>query len=138
MSNIDIKFYLVCQYFGIKSFIMGSVFFHSVAASVISVIAVLPILRLTAGSITNGPIPMASSESFMALSMVAKQHRRPRLYLRHLLLLFRGYAPLLSSNTYAWHLLNSQIQKNFVPSKLDTAKSSSKTPQHKSTCPFTS
>jgi hypothetical protein len=23
MSNINIKFYLVCQYFGIKSFIMG-------------------------------------------------------------------------------------------------------------------
>jgi hypothetical protein len=55
MSNINIKFYLVCQYFGIKSFIMGICIFPFGGASVISVIAVLPILRLTAGSITNGP-----------------------------------------------------------------------------------
>jgi hypothetical protein len=48
-------------------------------------------------------------ESFM-LSMVAKHNRRPRLY-SHLLLLFRGYAPLLSSNTYAWHLLNRKPEK---------------------------
>jgi hypothetical protein len=48
-------------------------------------------------------------EVFMALSMVQKHNRR------------RGYTtpphcfpwmrPLLSSNTYAWHLLNSQAEK---------------------------
>ncbi len=32
----------------------------------------LPILRETAGSITKGPIPIASSDNFMALSVVAK------------------------------------------------------------------
>jgi hypothetical protein len=133
MSNINIKFYLVCQYFGIKSFIMGPICTIRWLQS--SVIAVLPILRLTAGSITNGPIPMASSESFMALSMVAK-HNRSRGYYTPPLLLFRGYAPL-SSNTYAWHLLNSKPEKTVPSSKLDTAKVRQR-PQHKSTCPFAS
>jgi hypothetical protein len=39
---------------------------------------------------------------------------------------------LLSSNTYAWHLLNSQTRENFVPSsKLDTAKVRQRRPSTK-------
>jgi len=34
--------------------------------------APFPIFRLMAGSITKGPIPMASSDNFIALSLDAK------------------------------------------------------------------
>jgi hypothetical protein len=48
---------------------------------------------------------------------------------------FRGYAPLLSSNTYAWHLLNSQIRKTVPSSKLDTAKVRQRRPSTKAPVP---
>jgi hypothetical protein len=135
MSNIDIKFYLVCQYFGIKSFIMGPIciFPFGLRASSLS----LPFYRFYGLPRLNNKWtnPYGEFRKFYG-AINGRSISRPRLHLRHLLLLFRGYAPL-SSNTYAWHLLNCKSEKNFVPSsKLDT--SSSKTPQHKSTCPFTS
>jgi hypothetical protein len=43
-------------------------FFIGCWVSVISVIAVLPILRLTAGSITNGPIPWRVRKFYGAIN----------------------------------------------------------------------
>jgi hypothetical protein len=67
MSNIDIKFYLVLPVLWHK------VLYHEPNHFSIRLLRASSLLPsdfwLTAGSITNGPIP-GGSESFMALSMV--------------------------------------------------------------------
>jgi hypothetical protein len=100
---------LVCQYFGIKSFIMSPICIFPFGCCERHLCHCRFTDFTAYRGLNNKWTNMASSESFMALSMVAKHNRRPRLYLRHLLLLFRGY-PHYYLRTLT-HGIYSQIQR---------------------------